>query len=113
MSVIVFLGQPIIAVGLGLLVAIFTLGRPFDRQTILQEMEKDETNAPTTPAQKPIEEIITDVANAFWGQSANTIVSQLFKNTYNDFKAIIDDYETTKKGGTDATEQQKKESQTS
>ena len=35
MSVIVFLGQPIIAVGLGLLVAIFTLGRPFDRQTIL------------------------------------------------------------------------------
>jgi hypothetical protein len=81
--------------------------------TILQEMEKDETNAPTTPAKKPIEEIITDVANAFWGQSANTIVSQLFKNTYNDFKAIIDDYETTKKGGTDATEQQKKESQTS
>ena len=89
--------------------------------TILQEMEKggteeekkDETNPPTTPAKKPIEEIISDVANAFWGQSANTIVSQLFKNTYNDFKAIIDDYETTKKGGTDATEQQKKESQTS
>ena len=45
MSVIVFLGQPIIAVGLGLLVAIFTLGRPFDRQTILQEMEKGMASA--------------------------------------------------------------------
>jgi GntP family gluconate:H+ symporter len=45
MSVVVFLGQPIVAVGLGLLVAIFTLGRPFDRQTILQEMEKGMASA--------------------------------------------------------------------
>ena len=45
MSVIVFLGQPIIAVGLGLLVAIFTLGRLLDRQTILQEMEKGMASA--------------------------------------------------------------------
>ena len=40
MSVLIFLGQPIIAVGLGLVVAIFTLGRKLDRHTALAEMEK-------------------------------------------------------------------------
>lgn len=40
MQVLVFLGQPIIAVGLGLIVAIFTLGRKLDRHTIITEMEK-------------------------------------------------------------------------
>lgn len=40
MEVLVFLGQPIVAVGLGLLVAIFTLGRNLDRQTCISEMEK-------------------------------------------------------------------------
>lgn len=40
MQILVFLGQPIVAVGLGLLVAIFTLGRRLDRQTIIAEMEK-------------------------------------------------------------------------
>lgn len=45
MTYVIFLGQPIIAVGLGLLLAIFTLGRAFDRQTILQEMEKGMASA--------------------------------------------------------------------
>ena len=39
-EVLIFLGQPIIAVGLGLLLAIFTLGRNLDRHTTLTEMEK-------------------------------------------------------------------------
>lgn len=40
MRVLIFLGQPIIAVGLGLLAAIFMLGRNLDRHTCLTEMEK-------------------------------------------------------------------------
>lgn len=40
MEVLIFLGQPIVAVGLGLVVAIFTLGRNLDRHTIIAEMEK-------------------------------------------------------------------------
>ena len=40
MGVLIFLGQPIIAVGLGLIVAIFTLGNRLDRATALAEMEK-------------------------------------------------------------------------
>lgn len=40
MQVLIFLGQPIVAVGIGLLAAIFTLGRRLDRQTCLVEMEK-------------------------------------------------------------------------
>lgn len=40
MEVLIFLGQPIVAVGLGLVVAIFTLGRKFDRHTCITEMEK-------------------------------------------------------------------------
>ncbi|MDO5145660.1 MAG: GntP family permease [Eubacteriales bacterium] len=40
MDVLIFLGQPIVAVGLGLLVAIFTLGRVLDRHTAIAEMEK-------------------------------------------------------------------------
>lgn len=40
MQILIFLGQPIVAVGLGLLVAIFTLGRNLDRSVALAEMEK-------------------------------------------------------------------------
>ena len=40
MGILIFLGQPIVAVGIGLLVAIFTLGRKLDRHTCLSEMEK-------------------------------------------------------------------------
>lgn len=41
MNVLVFLGQPIVAVGLGLIVAILTLGRSLDRREALTEMEKE------------------------------------------------------------------------
>lgn len=44
-SIMLFLGQPIVAVGLGLLVAIFTLGRPFSRENMLHEMEKGMASA--------------------------------------------------------------------
>lgn len=40
MQVLIFLGQPIVAVGLGLVVAIFWLGRKLDRKTCIAEMEK-------------------------------------------------------------------------
>lgn len=40
MEILIFLGQSIVAVGLGLLVAIFGLGRNLDRHTALSEMEK-------------------------------------------------------------------------
>ena len=44
-EILIFLGQPIVAVGIGLLTAIFTLGRPFSRDTILREMENGMTSA--------------------------------------------------------------------
>ena len=44
-NTVIFLGQPIVAVGLGLLVAILTLGRPFSRETMLHEMEKGMASA--------------------------------------------------------------------
>lgn len=40
MEVLVFCGQPIVAVGLGLLAAIFTLGRTLNRHDAVMEMEK-------------------------------------------------------------------------
>ena len=45
MQPIIFLGQPIIAVGLGLLVAIFTLARTLTREEALMEMEKGMASA--------------------------------------------------------------------
>ena len=38
-KIVAFLGTPIIAVGIGLLLAIFVLGRKMDRKTILAEMD--------------------------------------------------------------------------
>lgn len=40
MEILIFLGQPIVAVGLGLVVAIFGLGKNLDRHTAISEMEK-------------------------------------------------------------------------
>lgn len=40
MSIFQFLGSPIVAVGLGLLLAIFTLGKTLSRQETMKEMEK-------------------------------------------------------------------------
>ena len=45
MEILVFLGQPIIAVGLGLILAICTLGRRLDRKTAISEMEKGMASA--------------------------------------------------------------------
>ena len=45
MGVLIFLGQPIIAIGLGLLLAIFSLGRHLDRNTVMMEMEKGMASA--------------------------------------------------------------------
>lgn len=45
MAYLIFLGQPIIAVGIGLLISIFTLARRLDRKTALAEMEKGMASA--------------------------------------------------------------------
>lgn len=45
MEPIIFLGQPIVAVGLGLIVAIFTLARNMTRENALMEMEKGMASA--------------------------------------------------------------------
>ena len=45
MNILVFLGQPIVAVGLGLIVAILTLGRSLDRHEALAEMERGMASA--------------------------------------------------------------------
>ncbi len=44
-KIMIFLGQPIVAVGISLLVAVFTLGHTFSRDTILHEMEKGMASA--------------------------------------------------------------------
>ena len=44
-EVLIFLGQPVVAVGIGLLLAIFTLGNRLDRNTALKEMEKGMASA--------------------------------------------------------------------
>lgn len=45
MQPIIFIGQPVVAVGLGLIAAILTLGRNLDRHTALTEMEKGMASA--------------------------------------------------------------------
>ncbi len=45
MQAFIFIGQPIVAVGLGLILAIATLGRRLDRATCLAEMEKGMASA--------------------------------------------------------------------
>jgi gluconate:H+ symporter, GntP family len=45
MGIFQFLGNPIIAVGLGLMLSIFTLGRKLDKKTVLKEMEKGMASA--------------------------------------------------------------------
>jgi len=45
MAIFQFLGAPIIAVGLGLILAIFTLGRKLDKGSVLKEMEKGMASA--------------------------------------------------------------------
>ena len=48
-----------------------------------------------------------EIASAFYTTSLNTIVQNLFTETYNCFTGVVQDYETMKKGGTDAQAQQK------
>jgi hypothetical protein len=55
---------------------------------------------------KQLLDAIQEIASAFYVTSLNTIVKTLFTETYNNFKGVIDDYDTMKKGGTDAKTQQ-------
>ena len=90
-NIMIFLGQPIVAVGLGLLVAIITLGRPFSRETILHELEKGMASAGTimlvTGGGGALGRIITDsglgsyIANALAGTAIPPILLPLAIST--------------------------------
>jgi hypothetical protein len=54
---------------------------------------------------KQLLDAIQEIASAFYTTSLNTIVKTLFTETYNNFKGVVDDYDTMKKGGTDSKDQ--------
>lgn len=71
------------------------------------ETPNDTQNQPqVNSVNKQILDAIQEIASAFYVTSLNTIVKTLFTETYNNFKGVIDDYDTMKKGGTDAKTQQ-------
>lgn len=70
------------------------------------ETQNDTQNNPKTEsANQQLLKAIQEIASAFYVTSLNTIVKTLFTETYNNFKGVIDDYDTMKKGGTDAKDQ--------
>lgn len=85
-----------------------------DKDGVFQEMDgkndqqnnQQNTENKTDDRNANILKEIQDVANAFYTQSLNTIVTNLFPNIYNDFKGIVDDFDTTKKGGSNGAAQQ-------
>jgi hypothetical protein len=70
------------------------------------ESETNNTDQAKADRDGAILKQIEDIAAAFYTVSLNTIVSKLFPNIYNNFKGVIDDYDATKNGGTDAKSQQ-------
>ena len=71
------------------------------------ETQNDAQNQPqVNNVNKQLLDAIQEIASTFYVTSLNTIVRNLFTNTYNNFKGVIDDYDTMKKGGTDANDQQ-------
>ena len=87
-----------------------TVDAPAETQKQAQPQKSGE-EAEAKDAAKPdrngdILKEVEDIAAAFLVVSANTIVSKLFPNIYNNFKGVIDDYDATKNGGTDAKSQQ-------
>ncbi|MBR5296320.1 MAG: hypothetical protein IKU29_00415 [Parabacteroides sp.] len=46
---------------------------------------------------KAILAVVQEVATSVYTQTLNTVVTQLFPNNYNDFKGIVDDFDSTKK----------------
>ena len=68
----------------------------------IEETPKKEGEQPAANnTSKQLLTAIQEIASAFYVTSLNTIVKTLFTETYNNFKGIIDDYDTTKNGGTD------------
>jgi hypothetical protein len=79
---------------------------------VVMESETDDkkevntdTKIETSSRDDEILKIIQDVSSSFYTNALNTIVKELFTNVYNNFKGVIDDYDTMKKGGTDAKDQ--------
>lgn len=69
-----------------------------------QKAAEGETPAANNTS-KQLLDAIQEVASAFYTTSLNTIVKTLFTETYNNFKGVVDDYDTMKKGGTDSKDQ--------
>jgi hypothetical protein len=69
-----------------------------------QEAAEGETPAANNTS-KQLLDAIQEIASAFYTTSLNTIVKTLFTETYNNFKGVVDDYDTMKKGGTDSKDQ--------
>lgn len=67
-------------------------------ETSKAEAPKSDANK-STSRNEEILKIIQEVNASFYTTSLNTIVKELFTNVYNNFKGVIDDYETMKSGG--------------
>lgn len=67
--------------------------------------DDQQTQQPSTRKDAVLKELQT-VASSFYTASLNTIVKDLFPEVYNNFKGVIDDYDTMKKGGANANAQQ-------
>lgn len=70
------------------------------------KVEKENTEAPADDKNSKLLGVVQNISSVFYTTCSNDIVKNLFPNIYNTFKGVIDDYETTKKGGTDAKAQQ-------
>ena len=66
---------------------------------------EDNNQQPTSRKDAVLKEL-ESVASSFYTASLNTVVKGLFPEVYNNFKGVIDDYDTMKKGGTNANAQQ-------
>ena len=69
------------------------------------QSQQGQQSQPSTRKEAVLKEL-QNVASSFYVTSLNTIVKDLFTDVYNNFKGVIDDYETMKNGGTDANAQQ-------
>jgi len=73
---------------------------------VTPEPQNNAQQTKSTGRKEAVLKELQNVASSFYVTSLNTIVKDLFTDVYNNFKGVIDDYETMKNGGTDANAQQ-------
>lgn len=64
-----------------------------------QNPKPNDDTSKNTSRDEEILKVIEEVNASFYTTSVNTIVKDLFTNVYNNFKGVIDDYDTMKSGG--------------